>query len=156
MGTIFGFLYGLLKSIFGNDLNEYLKGSYGSGGDDSVTYFGIGLLTFILAAAFSFLYYKFAPVSKSKCGAWVVWGLITAAIAGLVAYFWVKGDLDAGRMIQVTDDGTSNLPINVSNCIFFGVSNVIVSCVFYVLISFVWRLLAKHRVISHNAANVPF
>lgn len=143
----FSILYSWLVGWYGTDLDNFL-----SDPNEGMNYLIIGVITLIISFVLGLLYYKI--IDKPKWAHWYCW-LITLAINALIN-FWLPwqvllqnlydGDMDVqdeqtGKMVTYVTDG---------NCLMFGVSNMIMATLIFIVLSFV-----IFRFISTNCKYSP-
>jgi len=152
MGEFFGSLYtSLFENFFGLPLAEYLWGDTTDDGRN--LYIGVGLWMIALSLLVAVLYYYI--INHPKLARWWGW-LIFAGISAVVNFFvglqWTLSDYYAGKMVEIDAATNQEIPlsIDVSNCLCFGVSNAILSLVFFIIFS----ILIKWK--SVNCSHVPF
>lgn len=151
MGNFFGSIYCIFEDFFGLDLAEYMWGNTADA-QTSNLFIGIGfwLIGITVLSAIIF-YYVINKPSFGNFWAWLVACVINTALNFAMGYYWAVDDLYAGLMVA-TNPVThlqEQLPIDQSNCLCFGVSNAILSIVFFFIVS----LLIKNW---SNAKNAPF
>lgn len=143
----FSILYSWLVGWYGTDLDNFL-----SDPNEGMNYLIIGVITLIISFVLGLLYYKI--IDKPKWAHWYCW-LITLAINALINFWWpwqvllqnlYDGDMDVqdeqtGKMVTYVTDG---------NCLMFGVSNMIMATLIFIVLSFV-----IFRFISTNCKYSP-
>ena len=143
----FSILYSWLVGWYGTDLDNFL-----SDPNEGMNYLIIGVITLIISFVLGLLYYKI--IDKPKWAHWYCW-LITLAINALINFWWpwqvllqnlIDGDMDVqdeqtGKMVTYVTDG---------NCLMFGVSNMIMATLIFIVLSFV-----IFRFISTNCKYSP-
>lgn len=143
----FSILYSWLVGWYGTDLDNFL-----SDPNEGMNYLIIGVITLIISFVLGLLYYKI--IDKPKWAHWYCW-LITLAINALINFWWpwqvllqnlFDGDMDVqdeqtGKMVTYVTDG---------NCLMFGVSNMIMATLIFIVLSFV-----IFRFISTNCKYSP-
>lgn len=158
MGEFFGTLYTMcgLENLYGIDLADYLWG-YASSQETANQFISIGLATLVIAAIITAIYYYVfgTLLSKPSWGnklTWVITLAVNSAIAFIVGWSWTLSDLYGGKMVTVdpTTSATIDLPIDAGNCLGFGVVNVIVALLFFLIFTviFKWK--------SRDYSRVPF
>ena len=115
-------------------------------------FIGIGLGMLGISLFFTVLYYY--VVNHPRLCNWWGWGifLITNMIVNfIVGWQWVLTDLYAGKMFYINPDN-QQVPLDIyeSNCICFGVSNMLLSMVAFFIISCIIKRW------STNVASAPF
>jgi len=137
MAKIFTLIYCLFEDLFGTELAGYLAGE-ATQRQQSNMFLTIGLvmmgITLLVAVVFYYV------VNHPRLNNWWGWSFflgINAVINYIVARQWVMGDLMDGQMERL--DPTSGLlvPLGISeyNCEMFALSNVIVACVTFFVVS---------------------
>ena len=132
MNRFFEFLYGLFVSIYGTDLDTHLLGGQCQDNeiiwDGKFLYTPIGIVTIAIAAAFFVLYYYI--INSARLNKWWHW-LIVLILVGIVnlfvGYVWTYNDLP-----NVSDC----LTVYPGDCWLFGLANMIVSFILFVIFSF--------------------
>lgn len=152
MGEFFGSIYCLFEDFFGLNLAEYLWGQAAV----TVTtnqFIGIGLTMLGISLGMAILYYY--VVDHPKLCNWWGWGIffgLNALINFIVGWQWVLKDYYENKM--VTNDPATNLlvPLNIgeSNLLCFGVSNMFLSMIAFVIFSYIIRWWSK------NCSSAPF
>lgn len=158
MENLLGQIYCWFQSFFGQDLSYYLWGYDPS--TDAFTnqniYNLVGLITIIISLLLIITFYYIINSPRSKWWNWMITLGINAIIALFVAYGivrskYVNGYIHDSLMYQRDDEGNiiSTL-IGESNCWGFGIANLFVSILFFILFSFIlkWK--------SSGAKHVPF
>ena len=152
MGNFFGNLYcPLFEDFFGLELANYMWG-ISSPEQETNMFIGIGLGMLGISLFFTVLYYY--VVNHPRLCNWWGWGifLITNMIVNfIVGWQWVLTDLYAGKMFFKNPDN-QQVPLDIyeSNCICFGVSNMLLSMVAFFIISCIIKRW------STNVASAPF
>ena len=159
MDTIFGSIYSWFLSLFGDDLGYYLWGynpvtaTYSNPNIYNI----VGIITlavsFVLVIVF---YYIFNHPRFCKWWSWLITLGVNAIIGlfigyGIVYSKYINGFIPLQLMYQYDEQGNiiANL-IGEGNCWGFGIANLIVSILFFVVFTF----LCKWG--SSNAKHVPF
>ena len=147
-----GFLYcPLFEDFFGQELANYMWGQ-SSPEQETVMFIGIGLWMLGISCFMSVLYYYI--VNHPRLCHWWGWGIflvINTIINYIVGWQWVLTDYYAGKMYCITPDN-QQVPLNIyeSNCICFGVSNMLLSIIAFFIISCIIKWW------SSNCASAPF
>lgn len=153
MGEFFGSMYCFpFEDFFGLELAQYL---WGLSAKDVTTnqFIGIGLWMSGISFAIAVLFYYI--VNHPRLCNWWGWGIFlvgNAAINYFIGWQWVDKDRLAGLMVY-EDPVTKqlvDLPITSTDCICFGVSNMILSIVAFFIISCIIKWW------STNVASAPF
>ncbi|MCB9018133.1 MAG: hypothetical protein H6544_05985 [Prevotellaceae bacterium] len=159
MENFFGSIYCWFESLFGANIAEYLWG-YNCGTQDYTNpnvFNKIGLLVLLISLVLSFVYYY--VLNSAKWNRWWHW-LIVMFVCGIVNFYvgvqsvladFLDGNI--GDCLMYTRDENSEIIsqlINESDCWMFGVANMIVSMIFFFVLSFVikWK--------STNCKHTPF
>lgn len=152
MDQLFGKMYcPLFEDFFGLELADYMWG-LSSPEQQTVMFIGIGL--WMLGISFSMAVLFYYIINHPRLCNWWGWGIfaiINALINFIVGWQWVLADLYAGKMFFVNQDG-QKVPLEIyeSNCICFGVSNMLLSIVAFFIISCIIKRW------STNVASAPF
>lgn len=155
MGDIFGSLYcSLFENLFGLDLADYLWG-LSSPYQTTNMYLGIGLTMTGISLVMVVLYYYIINPAHPRWSSWFGWLVylvINAVINFFVGWQWTLNHYYAGKM--VAPDATTGmevaLNIEPSDCVAFGVANMLLSILFF----FVLSMLLKWK--STNNLHSPF
>jgi amino acid transporter len=160
MEELFGNIYCWFESLFGQNLAEYLWGyncltQVYSGKN---LFNSIGLITAVVSLAFVLAYY-YLPLylfNHPRSNRWWNW-LIILLIAGIInffiGYWWTINDFlngNIGDCLIYTRDEQENIiaqHIFKSDCRIFGLSNFIISTIFFVGWSMMliwWSRNCKH------------
>lgn len=159
MANILGQIYGWFQSLFGQDLSYYLWGydPATEGYTNPNIYNQIGLLTIGISLILVVLFYYI--VNHPRFCKWWSW-LITLGVDAIVGLFvgygivaskYANGFIPQQLMYQFDQDGNIvAYLIGDSNCWGFGIANMIVSILCFILFSFILKWW------SSNAKHVPF
>jgi hypothetical protein len=155
MDEILGTIYCLFESLFGQYLAEYLWG-YDCNTEtyNRILFNSIGLIAIVVSLSWVVLYYYVINHPRfNKWWHWVIMLIILGGINLFIAYGWTVSDFTNGLigdclMYTRNEEGEiiSQL-IYESDCWMFGVVNFIVSVVFFILFSFLfkwWSTNCKH------------
>lgn len=152
MGQFFGSIYCWLEDFFGIDLANYL---WGQSSPESTTnsFIGIGLsmvgITLFMVIAF---YYVVNHPRLNNWWGWSIFILGNAVINFFVGWQMVLKDYYDDLMFSVDPSTNMKVPLNISetNIVCFGVSNMLLSILFFLVISYVvkWG--------SSNCSRAPF
>lgn len=137
----FAFLYSWLVSLYGSDLDAFLCNP-----DKGMNYIIIGSLTLVIAFFVAFCYYK--VFDRPRWAHWWCW-MIALGINCVLNFWWVEqsilqnlydGDMDVlneqtGKMVRYVQEG---------NCFMFGVANVILALVAFVVFSLICRFFSTN------------
>lgn len=152
MGELFGSIYCWLEDFFGIELANYLWGE-SSTEQLSNMFIGIGLSMLLITLAVALVYYYI--LDHPKFGNWWGWLIFlgsNAVINFIVGWQWVLKDYYAGKMVAVskTTGKVEDLPIDPSDILAFGVTNMINSMLAFLLISYIIKWW------STNCSRAPF
>lgn len=152
MGELFGSIYCWLEDFFGIELANYLWGE-SSTEQLSNMFIGIGLSMLLITLAVVVAYYY--VLDHPKFGNWWGWLIFlgsNAIINFIVGWQWVLKDYYAGKMVAVskTTGKVEDLPIDPSDILAFGVTNMINSMLAFLLISYIIKWW------STNCSRAPF
>lgn len=152
MGEFFGSIYCWLEDFFGLELANYLWGESALE-QDSNMFIGIGLAMLLTSLAITVIYYY--VVNHPRLNNWWGWFIflgINAVINFIVGWQWVLKDFYAGKMVTVskTTGQVEDLPIDISDMLAFGVTNMIDSIIAFLLISYTIKWW------SSNCSRAPF
>ncbi len=146
MEELFGNLYSLLESFYGQPLSDYLWG-YNCSTQDydlDLQYNHFGMIAIIFAVVIPPIYYYFwNPVRHQQLKYWglmVVSGLINFAIA----YYNLTVDLDNGLIgdcLLYNSEGTQ--VIDSMNIVMFGIVNFIFACILFFISSMIVKWGSK-------------
>ena len=152
MGNFFGSIYCWFEDFFGLELANYLWG-LSSTQSPTNQFIGIGLWMFGISLLMAVLYYYI--IDHPKLCSWWGWGIFLVAntvINFLVGWQWVLKDSYEGKMITIDPSTNMDVPLNIgsSEILCFGVSNMILSILAFVIISLCIKWWSK------NCSNAPF
>lgn len=137
----FALLYSWLVSLYGSDLDAFLCNP-----DKGMNYIIIGLLTLGISLFVTILYY--IVFDKPKWAHWWCW-IIILGINGVLNFWWAEqlilqnlydGDMDVlneqtGKMVRYVQEG---------NCLMFGVANMILASIAFIVFSFICRFFSTN------------
>ena len=152
MGEFFGSIYCWLEDFFGIELANYLWGE-SSPEQLSNMFIGIGLsmlcITFVIVV---FYYYVVNHPRLNNWWGWLIFCSINAIINFIVGWQWVLKDYYEGKMVETskTTGKLVDLPIYSSDILAFGVSNMILAILAFILFSYSIKWW------STNCSNAPF
>ena len=152
MGESFGSIYCWFEEFFGLDLANYL---WGESSPQQVTnmFIGIGLTMLLVSFAIVVVYYYVVNHPKlSNWWGWLIFFGSNAVINFIIGWQWVLKDYYAGKMVE-TDKTTGKLvglPISESDILAFGVSNMILAILAFILFSYIVKWW------STNCSRAPF
>jgi len=159
MADFLGQIYGWFQSLFGQDLSYYLWGyDPATGGYSNPNIYNhIGIVAFVVSLVLVISFYYI--INHPRYCKWWSW-LITLGIDctiglftgyGIVASKYVNGFIPQQLMYQFDSEGNiSAYLIGYQNIWGFGIANLIVSGIFFILLSFILKWW------SSNAKHVPF
>lgn len=152
MGDFFGSIYCIFEDFFGLELADYL---WGQSSPDSTanSFIGIGLWMLGISLSVALIYYY--VVNHPKLNNWWGWGIfliINAVVNFFVGWQIVLRDYYDGLMVKIDPSTNTKVPLNIgeSEILCFGVSNMLLSIVAFIIFSFIvkWR--------SSNCSRAPF
>lgn len=133
----FEFIYRWFASFFGGDLADYLSGFDCETTDytNSNQFVMYGVIAFFIALAFVLIYYYL--INHPRFNKWWHWGimlLIVGVLNFLIGAIKTLSELDAGHISDCLVYG-SNGGVSASNLWMFGLANLLVSVIFFILLS---------------------
>lgn len=152
MGEFFGSIYCWLEDFFNVELANYLWGE-SSSSQASNMFIGIGLTMLITTLLVAVIYYY--VIDHPKISNWWGWSIflgVNALLNFVIGWQWVLKDFYAGKMVM-KDSVTGkdvDLPIDYSDILAFGVTNMLDAIIAFVIISYVIKWW------STNSSNAPF
>lgn len=152
MGQFFGSIYCWFEDFFGVNLADYLWGET-SPLSTTNSFIGIGLTMLGISLAVAVTYYYVVNHPKlSNWWGWAIFLVINAGINFLVGWQWVLREYYKGKMVGINPATNSEeaLYITKSDMLCFGVSNMILSILAFVIISFIIKWW------STNCSRAPF
>lgn len=161
MGEFFelllGNMYCWFKSFYPENLSLYLWGYNPASGayDLELRYNSIGLYTLVISFAIMFVYYYvIAHPRFCKWWSWLIMALLNSVIALFVGYYCVLSDYNAGKipdeLMYVRNENGEVVQTLISipsDCWSFGISNMIMAFIFFLVFSFLfhwWSRVAKY------------
>ena len=152
MGEFFGSIYCWLEEFFGLELANYLWGE-STPLQNSNMFIGIGLTMLLLSLGVAVCYYYI--VNHPRLNNWWGWLIFLCAngiVNFVVGWQWVLKDYYAGKMVieSNTTGKVEDLPIDTSDILAFGVTNMIDAIIAFVLISYIIKWW------STNCSRAPF
>lgn len=152
MSEFFGSIYCWLEDFFGIELANYLWGQ-SSPEQLSNMFIGIGLSMFCISLVVAIYYYY--VINHPRLNNWWGWLIflgVNAVINFVVGWQWVLKDYYDGLMVKksAATGEIVDLPINVSDILAFGVTNMIDSIIAFILISYMIKWW------STNCSRAPF
>ncbi len=152
MGDFFGSIYCIFEDFFGLELADYL---WGQASPDSTanSFIGIGLWMLGISLAVTLIYYY--GVNHPKLNNWWGWGIfliVNAVINFFVGWQIVLRDYYDGLMVKIDPSTNTKVPLNIgeSEILCFGVSNMLLSIVAFIIFSFIVKWW------SSNCSRAPF
>ena len=149
MGEFFGSIYCWLEEFFSIELADYLWGQ-SSPLQMGNMFIGIGLsmicISFVMVVCY---YYLVNHPRLANWWGWLIFLAVYAVVNFIVGWQWVLKDYYNGLMVKEDKvTGTMvRLPINDSDILAFGVTNMIDSILAFILISYIikwWSTNARH------------
>lgn len=152
MGNFFGSIYCWFEDFFGIELADYLWGQ-SSPLSQTNSFIGIGFTMLGISLAMVLIFYY--AVNHPRLNHWWGWGIfmvINAAINFIVGWQWVLKDYYDGKMITIDPATNLQTPLNIgeSEILCFGVSNMILSILAFIIFSFILKWW------SSNCSRAPF
>ena len=151
MGEFFGSIYCWFEEFFGIELANYLWGE-SSLLSQTNSFIGIGWSMFGISFAMVLIYYY--VINHPQLNHW--WGWIILVINGIINFIvgwqWVLKDYYDGKMITIDPATNLQMPLNIgeSEIIYFGVSNMFISVIAFIVFSFILKWW------STNCSRAPF
>ncbi|MEI3136711.1 MAG: hypothetical protein V8T66_09720 [Phocaeicola sp.] len=152
MGEFFGSIYCWFEEFFGIELANYLWGE-SSLLSQTNSFIGIGWSMFGISFAMVLIYYYVInhPQLNHWWG-WIIFLVINGIINFIVGWQWVLKDYYDGKMITIDPATNLQMPLNIgeSEIIYFGVSNMFISVIVFIVFSFILKWW------STNCSRAPF
>lgn len=152
MGEFFGSIYCWFEEFFGIELANYLWGE-SSLLSQTNSFIGIGWSMFGISFAMVLIYYYVInhPQLNHWWG-WIIFLVINGIINFIVGWQWVLKDYYDGKMITIDPATNLQMPLNIgeSEIIYFGVSNMFISVIAFIVFSFILKWW------STNCSRAPF
>lgn len=152
MGEFFGSIYCWFEEFFGIELANYLWGE-SSLLSQTNSFIGIGWSMFGISFAMVLIYYYVInhPQLNHWWG-WIIFLVINGIINFIVGWQWVLKDYYDGKMITIDPAINLQMPLNIgeSEIIYFGVSNMFISVIVFIVFSFILKWW------STNCSRAPF
>lgn len=152
MGEFFGSIYCWFEEFFGIELANYLWGE-SSLLSQTNSFIGIGWSMFGISFAMALIYYYVInhPQLNHWWG-WIIFLVINGIINFIVGWQWVLKDYYDGKMITIDPATNLQMPLNIgeSEIIYFGVSNMFISVIVFIVFSFILKWW------STNCSRAPF
>lgn len=140
MGHFLGSIYcWFFEEFYGLPLADYLWGissPYQTGN----MYFGIGLSMMAISLVVTMIFYYI--INHPKLNNWWGWGIFlffNAVVNFFVGWQWVLKDYYAGKLVTINPETNLEeaLPIQETDLLCFGVSNMLLSIIFFFIISLI-------------------
>lgn len=152
MGEFFGSIYCWFEEFFGIELANYLWGE-SSLLSQTNSFIGIGWSMFGISFAMVLIYYYVInhPQLNHWWG-WIIFLVINGIINFIVGWQWVLKDYYDGKMITIDPATNLQMPLKFteSEIIYFGVSNMFISVIAFIVFSFILKWW------STNCSRAPF
>ena len=152
MGEFFGSIYCWFEEFFGIELANYLWGE-SSLLSQTNSFIGIGWSMFGISFAMVLIYYYVInhPQLNHWWG-WIIFLVINGIINFIVGWQWVLKDYYDGKMITIDPATNLQMPLNIgeSEIIYFGVYNMFISVIDFIVFSFILKWW------STNCSRAPF
>jgi len=154
MNEIFATIYELLMGLYGQSLGYFLYGfdcNFEVVNQSGYAYNGLIMIGITMFFAIAF-YYIINSAAFSRWYHWLIMLFINAGVNFYIAYNYVSIAIDQNSIPEcfLRDPQTNASLITHDSYIGLGVANLIVSIVFFILISFSIRWWSK------NASTTPF
>lgn len=152
MGEFFGSIYCWFEDFFGISLADYLWGQSSPLQMENM-FIGIGLSMATISIVVAVIFYYI--INHPRLNNWWGWGIflvINSIINFFVGWQWVLKDYYAGNMIIINPSTNIEepLPIQETDILCFGVSDMIISIVFFFIFSMIIKWWSK------NCPTAPF
>lgn len=141
-------LYRIISWFIGDELDLYLAGF-----DDAtstfynsyqVSYPELGIISIVVAILFVIAYYLYDSPSLNQTRHWSLWGIICGVLNLII------GCSLCYNAVLTGDAARYGFNVEFSNCLMFGVGNLVIAFIFY----FVFSLIGKR--FSVNCRRTPF
>ena len=152
MGEFFGSIYCWFEEFFGIELANYLWGE-SSLLSQTNSFIGIGWSMFGISFAMVLnYYYVINHPQLNHWWGWIIFLVIYGIINFIVGCQWVLKDYYDGKMITIDPATNLQMPLNIgeSEIIYFGVSNMFISVIAFIVFSFILKWW------STNCSRAPF
>lgn len=152
MGEFFGSIYCWFEEFFGIELANYLWGE-SSLLSQTNSFIGIGWSMFGISFAMVLIYYYVINYPQlNHWWGWIIFLVINGIINFIVGWQWVLKDYYDGKMITIDPATNLQMPLNIgeSEIIYFGVSNMFISVIVFIVFSFILKWW------STNCSRAPF
>ena len=152
MGEFFGSIYCWFEEFFGIELANYLWGE-SSPLSQTNSFIGVGWSMLGISFAMVLIYYYVInhPQLNHWWG-WIIFLVVNGIINFIVGWQWVLKDYYDGKMITIDPATNLQMPLNIgeSEIIYFGVSNMFISVIAFIVFSFILKWW------STNCSRAPF
>lgn len=152
MGEFFGSIYCWFEEFFGIELANYLWGE-SSPLSQTNSFIGIGWSMFGISVAIVLIYYYVINHPQlTHWWGWTIFLIINAVVNFIVGWQWVLKDYYSGKMVVIDPATNLQTPLNIgeSEIIYFGVSNMFISIIAFIIFSFMFKWW------SSNCSRAPF
>lgn len=152
MGELFGSIYCWFEDFFGLELANYLWGQ-SSPLSQTNSYIGIGWTMLGISLAIVLIFYY--AVNHPRLNHWWGWGIfltVNALINCIVGWQLVLKDYYEGKMVTIDPATNLQTPLNIgeSEILCFGVSNMFLSILAFIIFTFIFKWW------SSNCSRSPF
>lgn len=138
MSAVFNEIYLWFCGMYSGNLDTFLYGT----GEGANYYTSIGLITLAVSLVVVLLYYYvFQHPRYSRWWSWLLTMILNGVISMFIAAGFALSQLNNGAMGELSDN------IFPFDCWMFGVANLLVSFIFYIVFTFTlkwWSRDAKH------------
>jgi len=151
MGELFIRIYGIFENFFGLDLSDYLSGN--TAANDTNLFIGIGLSMLGISLAIGLIYYYVVNHPRlNNLWGWGLFLLLNSIINFVVGWQWTQHDYNMGKMMVPDPSTDQYVPMNIdtTNCLSFGVTNMLLSIISFIIISYIIKWW------SSNCSKAPF
>ncbi|MCX6235959.1 MAG: hypothetical protein NTY07_00140 [Bacteroidia bacterium] len=150
MGTI----YCWFESLFGQDLAEHLWGwDMGTQDYTKANQFNTIGLYMLVVSIFMVVFFYYI-LNHPRFNRWWSWSLILGLNAGLnFLYAWLitlsdlSNNFISDDLVYIRDVNTNQIvtqKLSESNCVYFGIANTLIACLFFIIFSFTVRWWSKN------------
>jgi hypothetical protein len=132
----FSFIYSWLVDLYGTDLDAFLLST-----EQGMNYVIMGVVMLIISLVIGILYYKI--IDKPKWAHWYSW-TIAICINSILNLWWgwqpLLQNLWDGKMDVLNEEtGKMECYITETQCFMFGIANVVISIIAFIVISLICR-----------------
>lgn len=154
MGDFFGAIYSsLFENLYGVDLSDYIWGQLSPAqGSNLYGIFGLVMLLSTLISAVVY-YFVIDRYSLSHWWCWLIAMIIPSAINVIVGYSVLANQANEGMMI---DAKSNDLGFGFFDFISFGLADGLVSILWFIILTIVFKLLFKFNVAHSQCSKSPF